>query len=114
MNVFKSCAHGSHCPYYGPSGRPGSGVESQSAYRDDSAGEFMHISRLAIENFRCIRSLDVALSPTSVIIGENNVGKTAILDAVKIAMSRRWGRSGQTGFTEYDFPFGHDQGAPRP
>jgi putative ATP-dependent endonuclease of the OLD family len=65
----------------------------------------MHISRLLIENFRCIRTLDIALSPTSVIIGENNAGKTAVLDAVKIALSRKWGRSGQTGFNEYDFPF---------
>jgi len=65
----------------------------------------MHISRILIENFRCIRTLDIGLSPTSVIIGENNAGKTAVLDAVKIALSRKWGRSGQTGFNEYDFPF---------
>jgi putative ATP-dependent endonuclease of OLD family len=74
----------------------------------------MYIRRLAVENFRSIRSLDVALSPTSVIIGENNAGKTAILDAVKIALGRRWGRSGHTGFTEYDFPLSHERGAPRP
>lgn len=73
----------------------------------------MHIGRLNIENFRCIRSLEVELGPTSVIIGENNAGKTAILDAIKIAMSRRWGRSGQTGFTEYDFSVG-EAGQPRP
>lgn len=65
----------------------------------------MYISRLFIENFRCIKSLDLRLSPTSVIIGENNAGKTAVLDAVKIALGRKWGRSGQTGFSEYDFPF---------
>lgn len=65
----------------------------------------MYISRLSIENFRCIRSLDIALSPTAVVIGENNAGKTALLDAVKIALSRKWGRAGQTGFNEYDFPF---------
>lgn len=73
----------------------------------------MYISRLTIENFRCIRSLEVELGPTSVIIGENNAGKTAILDAIKIALSRRWGRSGQTGFTEYDFSVG-EAGQPRP
>jgi putative ATP-dependent endonuclease of the OLD family len=65
----------------------------------------MYISRLSIENFRCIRSLSLHLAPTSVIIGENNAGKTAVLDAVKIALSRKWGRAGQTGFNEYDFPF---------
>lgn len=65
----------------------------------------MHISRIVIQNFRCITSLDVRLTPTSVIIGENNAGKSALLDAVKLALGRRWGRSGQTGFNEYDFPF---------
>ncbi len=74
----------------------------------------MHISRLVIKNFRCIRDLDISLSPTSVIIGENNAGKSAVLDAVKIALGRKWGRSGQTGFSEYDFPFQRDAGEPRP
>ncbi len=74
----------------------------------------MYINRLVIENFRCIHELDLRLSPTSVIIGENNAGKTAILDAVKIALGRKWGRSGQTGFTEYDFPFGPKGSGPRP
>lgn len=64
----------------------------------------MHIGRVAVENFRCIKSIDVPLSNSVVIIGENNAGKTAFLDAVRIALSRRWGRSGQTGFSEYDFP----------
>lgn len=73
----------------------------------------MHISRLVIKNFRCIRDLDISLSPISVIIGENNAGKSAVLDAVKIALGRRWGRSGQTGFSEYDFPFQRDAGEPR-
>jgi putative ATP-dependent endonuclease of the OLD family len=74
----------------------------------------MHISRLVIKNFRCIRDLDISLSRTSVIIGENNAGKSAVLDAVKIALGRKWGRSGQTGFSEYDFPFQRDAGDPRP
>ena len=74
----------------------------------------MHISRLVIKNFRCICDLDISLSPISVIIGENNAGKSAVLDAVKIALGRKWGRSGQTGFSEYDFPFQRGAGEPRP
>lgn len=74
----------------------------------------MYIRRLLIENFRCIRALDIPLSATTVLIGENNAGKTAILDAVKIALGRRWGRTGQTGFNEYDFPFDRDANQPRP
>src|SRR6266446_2581349 len=61
----------------------------------------MKISKVRIENFRCIRELDVNLDNTTVFIGANNSGKTAILEAVRIALSRRWGRRG-TGFTEHD------------
>lgn len=73
----------------------------------------MHISRIVIENFRCIRALDVRLNPTTVIIGENNAGKSTLLDAIKLALGRRWGRSGQTGFNEYDFPM-TQSGQPKP
>lgn len=61
----------------------------------------MQINRIRIENFRCIRELDLWFDQTTVLIGANNTGKTAILEAVRIALSRRWGRRG-TGFTEYD------------
>jgi putative ATP-dependent endonuclease of OLD family len=61
----------------------------------------MRITSLRIENFRSIKALDVELGPTTVFIGPNNAGKTAILDAIRIALTRRWGQRG-TGFTEYD------------
>src|SRR6185312_4391655 len=61
----------------------------------------MRVTRLSIENFRSIRHLDLELGETTVLIGPNNAGKTAILDAVRIALTRRWGERG-TGFTEYD------------
>lgn len=61
----------------------------------------MRITSLKIDNFRSIKALDVELGETTVFIGPNNAGKTAILDAVRIALTRRWGQRG-TGFTEYD------------
>lgn len=61
----------------------------------------MQIKRIHIENFRSIRSASLELSETTVLIGPNNSGKTAILEAVRIALTRRWGQRG-TGFTEYD------------
>jgi putative ATP-dependent endonuclease of OLD family len=61
----------------------------------------MRINRVRVENFRCIRDLDLHLDETTVLIGANNTGKTAILEAVRIALSRRWGRRG-TGFVEFD------------
>lgn len=61
----------------------------------------MRIVRLSIQNFRSIKSIDLDLSDTTVLIGPNNSGKTAILDAIRIALTRKWGQRG-TGFTEYD------------
>jgi putative ATP-dependent endonuclease of OLD family len=61
----------------------------------------MRISRIEIENFRSIKKLDLELGETTVLIGPNNAGKTSVLDALRIALTRRWGQKG-TGFTEYD------------
>ena len=72
----------------------------------------MRITRLHIENFRSIRSLDVALGETTVFIGPNNAGKTAILEALQIALTRRWGQRG-SGFTEYDIHLSSDEEDPK-
>ncbi|VIO79124.1 ATP-dependent nuclease [Bradyrhizobium ivorense] len=72
----------------------------------------MRISRIRIENFRSIKALDLDLSDTTVLIGQNNAGKTAILDAIRIALTRRWGQRG-TGFTEYDIHLTTDTDDPK-
>lgn len=61
----------------------------------------MLIKKLQIENFRSIVDLELCLDDTTVFIGGNNSGKSAILEAIRIALSRRWGQKG-TGFTEND------------
>jgi putative ATP-dependent endonuclease of OLD family len=61
----------------------------------------MKITRLVIENFRSIRELELRLGDNTVLIGPNNAGKSAIIDAVRIVLTRRWGQRG-TGFTEND------------
>lgn len=61
----------------------------------------MLIKRIRIANFRSILSAEIELGETTVLIGPNNAGKTAILEAIRIALTRRWGQKG-TGFTEYD------------
>jgi putative ATP-dependent endonuclease of OLD family len=61
----------------------------------------MQITKLKIRNFRSIKKLDIELGDTTVLIGQNNAGKSAILDAVRIVLTRRWGQRG-TGFTEND------------
>ncbi len=46
----------------------------------------MRITRVRIQNFRSIRSLDVELGRVTVLIGENNSGKTSVLDALKLCL----------------------------
>ncbi len=72
----------------------------------------MRITRIEIENFRSIRHLVVELGETTVFVGPNNAGKTAILDALRIALTRRWGQRG-TGFSEYDIRLEDDSADPK-
>jgi len=47
----------------------------------------MFLSRVRISNFRGILSLEGSFGPgLNVIVGENNIGKTAVLDAIRIAL----------------------------
>ncbi len=62
----------------------------------------MKLKRLEIENFRGITSLDLELKGTTVLIGENNTGKTAVLDALRFALRDVRTRRG-CSFEEYDF-----------
>jgi putative ATP-dependent endonuclease of the OLD family len=72
----------------------------------------MRITRIHIERFRSIRHLDIELGEKTVFIGPNNAGKTAILDAIRIALTRRWGQRG-TGFTEYDVHLESEKADPK-
>ena len=62
----------------------------------------MQLRRIEIENFRGITKLDLEIGDTTVLIGENNTGKTAVLDALKFALSSIRTRRGCV-FDEYDF-----------
>ena len=63
----------------------------------------MHISRLVVRNFRNLTALDVPLRKgVTCIIGENNTGKTAVLDAVRFALRDIRSRRG-CAVDAYDF-----------
>ena len=62
----------------------------------------MQLRRLEVENFRGIASLDLVLGATTILIGENNTGKTALLDALRFALRDVRTRRG-CAFDEYDF-----------
>jgi len=63
----------------------------------------MKLVEITIESFRGIQSLHLPLDGLTVLIGENNTGKSTVLEAIRLVLTRGFGvrRSGQ--FTEYDF-----------
>ena len=62
----------------------------------------MFLERIDITNFRGIRNLSVRLDETTVLIGENNTGKSTILEALQFCFSRSLTRKGSI-FSEYDY-----------
>ena len=46
----------------------------------------MRIARVHIENFRGIRRADVHFSGTSVLLGDNNTGKSTVFEAIELAI----------------------------
>ena len=71
----------------------------------------MRLTTVEIHNFRCIKNLTVDLDQTTVLIGENNSGKTAFLEAVRICLERLRGR-GRSPFDEYDYHLPDDESTP--
>lgn len=60
------------------------------------------LASVTIRNFRCIRDLTLELDETTVLIGENNTGKTAVLRAIERCLSRPHGPDSRI-FDEYDY-----------
>lgn len=51
-------------------------------------GTRMRIARLKIDNFRGIREGDIQFKKNTVLIGDNNVGKTTIIEALTLLLGR--------------------------
>lgn len=62
----------------------------------------MFLKTLKIENFRGIRKLVLELDDVCVLIGENNAGKSTVLDALRICLTRSFTRKSAV-FEEYDY-----------
>ena len=62
----------------------------------------MFIDQVEIKNFRGVRDLALELDETTVLIGENNTGKSTILAALETCLSRNLTRRGGA-FSEYDY-----------
>src|SRR5208282_346295 len=64
--------------------------------------ELMKLREIRIKNFRCLVDVVVPIEDTTILVGENNSGKTALLNALRVALTRAMGgRGGQ--FDEYDY-----------
>jgi len=64
----------------------------------------MRIARVHIEHFRSVKELNFQPGAYSVLIGENNSGKSNILRAINLALGETW--PSERAFSEEDF---HDQ-----
>ncbi len=53
------------------------------------AESWVFLSRIQIHNFRNFHELDVRLGPTTVVVGENNVGKSNLLFALRLILDPR-------------------------
>jgi len=60
------------------------------------------IREITVKNFRNLVDVTIPIGDTTVLVGENNSGKTALLDALKIGLSRSMTGRG-TPFDEYDY-----------
>lgn len=69
----------------------------------------MHISKLVIRNFRSIEELTIELQQgLNVIIGENNVGKTSVLDAIRACLGAASAGNDAIRLTKEDLRVGKD------
>ena len=62
----------------------------------------MKITKVRIENFRGLKELEVDLDETTVLIGENNSGKTSVLDVLRLCL-RELGPRRRVVFDSFDF-----------
>lgn len=62
----------------------------------------MKLREIIVKNFRCLVDVAVPISDITVLVGGNNSGKTALLDALRIALARTTPGRGAL-FDEYDY-----------
>lgn len=71
----------------------------------------MRLTNVRIRNYRCIRDINIDLDETTVLIGENNSGKTAFLHAIRACLGDLRSRSTRL-FHEYDYHLPDPESSP--
>ena len=72
----------------------------------------MKLREIIVKNFRCLVDVAIPVTDTTVLVGENNSGKTALLEALRIALPRSAVGRG-TPFNEYDYHMVKDSDSPQ-
>lgn len=98
-------------PESGPPGADDSRRGARHAAPPQSVSSRFRLAHLTIRNFRGIRDLTLELDETTVLIGENNTGKTAVLQAIERCLSRPRGTDGRV-FDEYDYRLESETASP--
>lgn len=62
----------------------------------------MRITKARIKNFRGLKDVELEFGPTTVLIGENNSGKSSVLDALRLCL-RELGPRRRVVFDNFDF-----------
>lgn len=65
----------------------------------------MLLTNLKIEHYRGIKSLELALEPTTILVGENNCGKTTVLHALRACLYTLRAAGRASPFEEFDLHF---------
>jgi predicted ATPase len=72
----------------------------------------MLLSRLRIENYRGVKLLELALDETTVLVGENNCGKTTVLHALRACLYTLRSTGRASPFEEFDLHFASQSADP--
>lgn len=72
----------------------------------------MILSSLRIENYRGVKSLELSLNETTVLVGENNCGKTTILHALRACLHALRATGRAAPFDEFDLHFDNETADP--
>lgn len=65
----------------------------------------MLLTKLKIEHYRGIKFLELDLAPTTVLVGENNCGKTTVLHALRACLQALRSTGRASPFDEFDLHF---------
>ena len=72
----------------------------------------MKLREVKIENFRGFENITIPINDTTILIGQNNCGKTAFLDALRLSL-RRYNLGKSEIFEEYDYHMSNSCSSPQ-